>query len=244
MKILALNEHIGSPSRFWKMRNQVTLLTHSDPGELLPGDTLRFSLGIVFCSCCFFRKCKLYSQEIHSGFLSKLSARCNSLDQEIPFLASVLTCCEFQEHALPKNASRSGPLFWDLGGKVNFSFSLQIILGFIQVPSSIEGPGCVAAEAIFDRVEQIDFAGRWRAYTSENQLGDPWSPLTILNMESLLFPSIATRAFYLYTTSFYNCYIQILICGFFQLQWNVISLRDCWIWNKLKDISFAFSDDP
>ena len=98
------------------------------------------------------------------------------------YLTPVLTCWEFQEHAVPQNGSRGRPLFWDLGGKVNFFFSEQLILAFVQVPSSIEGPGCVAAEAIFDRVEQIDFlftrrGRRWRAYTSEDQLGaNNWVP--------------------------------------------------------------------
>ena len=37
------------------------------------------------------------------------------------------------------------------------NFSEQLFLAFIQVPSSTEGPGSVAAEALFDRVEQVDF---------------------------------------------------------------------------------------
>ena len=35
----------------WTFENQVTLLTHSDPGELLPGDTLRFP---SLCPCCWY----------------------------------------------------------------------------------------------------------------------------------------------------------------------------------------------
>ena len=40
---------------------------------------------------------------------------------------------------------------------------------FLQVSSSVEGPGGVTAEAIFDRVEQIacERTG-WRGYTSED----------------------------------------------------------------------------
>ena len=104
-----------------------------------------------------------------------------------------------------------------MGGKVNFFFSEQLILAFVQVPSSIEGPGCVAAEAIFDRVEQIDFlftrrGRRWRAYTSEDQLGaNNGCPLTILDMESLLFPSIATASILLQSIlSIYNLILQLL----------------------------------
>ena len=95
-----------------------------------------------------------------------------------------------QEHALPKNGSRGGPLLWDLGGKgIKFSsiFFIRIIHVFLQVSSSVEGPGGVTAEAIFDRVEQIAWSvgfleslylwrflrGFWRAYTSEDQLVMP-----------------------------------------------------------------------
>ena len=153
----------------------------------------------------------------------------------------------------PKMAREAGHYFETWVARL--TFLLWTTNPCVQVPSSIEGPGRVAAEAIFDRVEQIDFlftrrGRRWRAYTSEDQLGaNNGCPLTILDMESLLFPSIATASILLQSIlSIYNLILQLLYTNIktwlLSTQWNVISLPDCWIWNTLKDISSALQGYP
>ena len=118
------------------MRTQVTLLTHSDPGELLPGDTLRL---------WFFHFVR------HQSLLISECQFSTSLD-----LRNML---------YPKMAREAGHYFetwvarWQnfqrSSSFMDYSY-IRIIHVLLQVSSSVEGPGGVTAEAIFDRVEQID----------------------------------------------------------------------------------------
>ena len=89
-----------------------------------------------------------------------------SSNQFTPFWNVGFNFCLVQEHALPENGSRGRALLCNLGGKVAKYWSAQIFLDVLQVPSPIEGPGCVTAEAISYWAEQVE------PCTSEDQSSD------------------------------------------------------------------------
>ena len=167
----------------------MTLLTHSDPGELLPGDTLRFFWIVT------------------------------AADIKIdPLLTSVLTPCGFRNMLYPKMAREAGHYFETWVARWWNCFTVPIICfqctnnpSFSpQVPGSVKGPGSVTAEAIFDWAEQVEmWKSWWRVFTSEDRLFG-WEFLIrrayfSFNLLATAFYSRALFYIYIQPASFYNC---------------------------------------